>query len=98
MSCEICGVAVTSSRAKYCGSACRQQAYRDRKKQEHYAREATWSMFDMERLYNLSSALGTMRTDDVVALFELARRIDGNASAKRSLNLIADFFGVYEDE
>lgn len=44
MSCEICGKSVTSSRAKYCSNACKQVAYRLRKKAMIEAKKNTLSM------------------------------------------------------
>jgi len=98
MSCEVCGSGVTSDRAKYCSSRCRQQAYRERKKQIELAKQAKWSMYDHELLYNLAGVMCTMRHDDFIGFFELARRLDGNAEAKRTLRTIAEFFGVYEND
>lgn len=46
MSCKICGSSVTNKRGKYCSNACRQRAYRDRKKQQFEARKNTLSMDD----------------------------------------------------
>lgn len=80
----------------YCSNACKQKAYRERKKIERQNKENTWSMFDIEHTSMLYSAMLTMSREEFIETVKFSAHLDGVPKARNAVMTMGVLIGEFE--